>query len=481
MNKISFPPIINIYLIAMVIGFNIVTSGKLSAAPFTFPEPAKLTYGPLKFAPPEPVRFTLPNGLTVYILENHEIPVVKVTLIVKSGNMYDPPGKEGASELTSSVMRTGGTKLINPQALDESLDYYAATIEPDTGLEKTQWSIFALKKDFEKVLGILSSLLQEPLFDEGRLKLAKDLKSEEIRRIPDDPQSWAFKEFNRLLYQGNPRGRIPTLTTIKNIQKIDLVECHRRHYAPENMIMALSGDIRREDAEKLIRNALGSWQAKGQIESVATPFKTFSRGNYYLVKDTPQTVIVTGQPAPPKGAAAYYAFNVIDFALGSGGFRSRIFQDVRTNRGLAYSTGSFYRSRYDYGVFGTYAMTKSSSAPLTLQVIRDITGKTKRDGLTPEEIYGAQKAILNSFIFQFDSMHHIVTQQALLAFDHLPADFLREYRQRITSLTTAEIGTVAANVLAPENSLTLILGSESGYRQIIDKYPDFKRIMVNYD
>lgn len=481
MRKILFRGIIKLSLITFLISSNFCHSGTLTAAPFVLPDPAILTYSSLKFAPPKPFQFTMPNGLTVYILENHELPVVKLTLIVKSGTMYDPLGKEGVSELTASVMRTGGTLKMTPQALDESLDYYAATIEPGAGLEQVQWSVFALKKDFEKVLGIFSELLQEPLFDEGRLKLGKDLKSEEIRRLPDDPQSWAFKEFNRLLYDGNPRGRLPTLSTIKNIQKTDLIECHRRHYAPDNMIMALSGDVRREDAEKLVRNVFGSWQAKSRVEDVAAPFKPFHRGSYYLVKDTPQTVIVSGQPAPKKGSDAYYAFNIIDFVLGSGGSRSRISQDVRTNRGLSYSTGSFYRSKYDYGAFVAYAITKSLSAPITIQVIRDIIGKAKREGLSPEEIDGAKKSILSSFIFQFDSLHNIVTQQALLAFDKMPDDFLQQYRRRITSLTSAEIRSTAGNVLSPEDSVTLILGNEADYKQVLDKYPDFKRITTNCD
>lgn len=481
MSKHSYPRIIIIFLFTFLFGGIFGQSDTLKAAPFTLSDPAKLAYGPLKFDPPQPSRFTLPNGLTVYVLENHELPVVKITLIVKSGTMYDPPGKEGVSELTAAIMRSGGTLKMTPQGLDEALDYYAATIEPGKGLEQVQWSLFSLKKDFEKVLGIFSQLLREPLFDEGRLKLGKDLKSEEIRRLADDPQNWAFKEFNRLLYQGNPRGRLPTLSTIKSIQKSDLIECHRRHYAPDNMIMALSGDIRREDAEILVRKAFGDWNAKGQIVPVAVPFKPFSPGSYYIVKETPQTVIVTGQGAPKKGSDAYYSFDVIDFVLGSGGFRSRIFQEVRTNRGLAYSTGSFYRARRDYGVFGAYAMTKSASAPTALQVIQDIMKNVKRDGLSTVEIDGAKKAILNSFIFQFDSPHQIVTQQALLAFDKLPADFLQQYRQRITSLTPAELRKTAGNILTPEDSITLILGSEAGYGQIKDKYPDIKRIMVNYD
>ena len=481
MKKNIFRTIIIFFLITIIMESNFAQVGELSAAPFNLPDPAKIIYGDLNFDPPQPFRFTLPNGLAVYIIENHELPVVNITLIVKAGSMYDPPGKEGLSDLTAAVMRSGGILKTSPQAVDETLDYYAATIEPAAGLEKTQWSVFALKKEFENVLGIFSKLLREPLFDEGRLKLAKDLKSEEIRRIPDDPQNWAFKEFNRLLYQGNPRGRLPTLTSIRNIQKGDLVECHRNHYAPENMIMALSGDIRREEAEKLIRGALGSWQAQVRTVPVAAPFKSFSPAGYYLVKETPQSIVVTGQPAPAKGSDAYYAFDVIDFVLGSGGFRSRIFQEVRTNRGLAYSTGSFYRARRDYGVFGAYAMTKSTSAPTTLAVIQDIIRNVKQAGLTPNDIEGAKKAILNSFIFQFTSPHQVVTQQALFAFDNLPDDFLRQYRQRITKLTTAEINKTAGNVLVPEDTMTLILGGEAGYRQIKEKYPDLKRIIVNYD
>jgi zinc protease len=154
---------------------------------------------------------------------------------------------------------------------------------------------------------------------------------------------------------------------------------------------------------------------------------------------------------------------------------------VRTNRGLAYSTGSFYRARRDYGVFGAYAMTKSASAPTALQVIQDIMKNVKQDGLSPLEIDGAKKAILNSFIFQFDSPHQIVTQQALLAFDKLPSDFLQQYRQRIISLTPAEIKKTANNDLLPEYSITLILGSEASYGQIKGKHPALKKIMVNYD
>ena len=126
-------------------------------------------------------------------------------------------------------------------------------------------------------------------------------------------------------------------------------------------------------------------------------------------------------------------------------------------------------------------MTKSASAPTTLQVIQDITKNVKQDGLSPLEIDGAKKAILNSFIFQFDSPHQIVTQQALLAFDRLPNNFLQQYRQRIISLTAAEIKKTANNDLLPEDSVTLILGGEAGYGQMKEKYPALKKIMVNYD
>jgi len=446
-----------------------------------FPAPGRLSYPPLKFSPPAPQFFRLANGLRVYFLENRDLPVIKATLLINAGAVYDEKGKEGTAELTAALMRTGGTEQMAPRLLDETLSSLAAVIEPAAGLEQVQWSLFSLRKEFPRVWEIFSRILRTPRFDMERLRLLKELKSEEIRRLADDPQQWAFKEFNRLIYAGNPRGRLPTVSGLKSISREDLIACRRLYYTPDNMILAISGDIGREEVERMVRDSFGDWPAGSGIETITPPFPPFMPGKYYLVKETPQTVTVIGRPGPPKRAAAYFAFTILDHVLGSGGFRSRIFQQVRTDRGLAYATGSFYRARVDYGVFGAYAMTRSETAAETLRVIQDLVREAGRRGLRRDETERAKNSILNSFIFSFATPHQLVGHRASLAFDSLPEDFLWQYRERIELLTDAEIKSTAAAWLDFDQALILMLGSAAGYEQVKNKYPDFKMIKVNYD
>ena len=459
----------------------ILTAETPVLAGLPLPDPNRLSYPPLRFSPPVPQHFTIENGLEVYFLANRELPVVKATLLVKSGAMYDDRGKEGTAELTATLMRTGGTKQIPPRILDDTLASLAATIEPSAGMEQIQWSFFSLRKDFSRVWYIFHQILRTPRFDPERLALLKELKSEEIRRLNDDPQQWAFKEFFRHLYQGNPRGRLPTVSTLKGISRYDIEKCHRLHYTPDNMFLAISGDIDREEVERIVRETFGSWLAKSGRIAVPPPLAAFQTGKYYLIKDTPQTVTVIGRPAPTKKSPDFFAFDVVDHILGSGGFRSRIFQQVRTDRGLAYATGSFYRAREDYGIFGAYALTKTSAAGEALTVMQDLVRTVRLSGITAEETARAKSSILNSFIFSFATPHQLVHQQASLAFEGLPENFLWQYRKRIDCLTSKEINHVASKWLDFDQALIFMLGKKAGYEEIKKIHPDFKNIKVSYD
>jgi len=445
------------------------------------PDPDRLVYPPLHFSPPKPRHFRLENGLRVYLLENRELPVVQVTLFVKSGAVYDEAGKEGTGELTTALMRSGGTEKLDPRSLDETLAALAATIEPVAGLEQVQWSLFSLRADFDRVWDIFAQIIMSPRFDPERLRLLKELKSEEIRRLADEPKAWAFKEFFRLIYQGNPRGRLPTVTGLKKIARADLVSCHRRYYTPDRMILAVSGDIGQEELTVMVRKTFGFLPAGNSAPEAPPPLSPFRSGKYYLVKDTPQTVTVIGCPAPAKGSPDYFAFDVIDHVLGSGGFRSRIFQEVRTDRGLAYATGSFYRARNDYGIFGAYAVTKTDNAGEALSIIQALVRQANRQGILPEDLERTRNSILNRFIFSFAAPHQLVYRQASLALENLPGDFIWKYREEIGRLTNGEINRTAAAWLDFDRSLILMLGTASGFDKIKQTHPDFQMIEVNYD
>ena len=314
------------------------------AAPF-FSDPAKIHYPPLQFTLIEAERIVLNNGIILYFLEDRELPLVDITALIKTGTMYDPAGKAGVAELTAYVMKTGGSQKLSSTEIDDRFDLLAASPSITASLDSMQVDFSLLNKDIDQGLDLLSQVLMTPAFEKAKFDLAKNLKREELRRLKDDPQSLAIREFNRIIYRDNPRGRLLSSKSLKNIDRRDLIEFHKKYFQPPNIMFAVTGDISREEAINKIQRYFGNWQSGGNPVVSPEPPRSSSGGLFYIDKDIPQSTIISGQMAPAKNNPDYYAFAVLDFIIGSGGFPSRIFSAVRSNEGLAYSAGSFYRAR----------------------------------------------------------------------------------------------------------------------------------------
>ncbi len=451
------------------------------ARPLPLPSPNKLRYPSLNFKPSPAQRVVLENGLIVYILEDRELPLINIYSITKTGGYFDPVGKEGLAELTGKLMRTGGTENSSGSAIDETLETLAINISVVAQMESCTVGFSSLKNNLEKGVDIFSQIMMRPVFADDKLQLAKNLKLEELRRISDDPQQYAFREFNRVLYRGNPRGRLASLTSVERITRPDLQQFHQHHFNPDNTMMAITGDITRDEALALLKKYFGHWQRKGVQSELPPPATKLKGAVYYLPKNVPQSVIVTGTFAPAKNHADFFPFTVLDFILGSGGFRSHIFQEIRTNQGLAYSAGSFYRAKSDYGVFGTYAMTKSASTGKVLSLLRSITEKARKSPFPADEVALAKKSLNNSFIFSFSSPEHIAKQQLMLEFDRLPKNYLEQYQDNIGKVTSEELLKVGRRYLTSGETITLIMGSDQDFDQALSSFGTVEKLQVNND
>jgi zinc protease len=425
--------------------------------------PDSLTYKPLRFNPPQARRHTLDNGIILYVLEDHELPLVNISAVFRSGSVHDPVAKAGLAELTHRVMRTGGTQSLSGDALDDLLAFHGISLNFSAEMDMGSANLSVLKQNLDLGLNIFSQILRKPRFAQDKLQLAKDLHIEGLRGILDDPPKYAFREFRKLLYQDNARGRLSSQISVKNIQRTDLVDFHQRFFHPGNLMLAITGDVTTAEALHLVRRYLGDWQASGRLERTPPPAGKRNGAIHYLYKAIPQSVIVSGQLAPSKRDQDFYPFTVLDFILGSGGFRSRIFQEVRSDHGLAYSTGSFYRARQDYGAFGAYAMTKSSSTTTVLSLLINIIKDVKQKGVTAEELSWAKKSINNSFIFSFQDTDQIASQQMMLEYDRLPQDFLLKYPEQIDKVTAEDLQQTACRYLNRERAVTLVLGDEKAF------------------
>lgn len=440
--------------------------------------PREMSFSPLPFVPPKATRTVLSNGMILYLLEDPELPLVRISALIRTGLIYDPLDKSGLAKLAAHLLRTGGTADQTPQAINEALEFMAAEVEFSVGMESGSATLSVRKKDFPRALSILGSLLRKPAFDPAQVDLAKKQEIEAIRRSNDDPEEIAYREFRRVLYEGNPRAQVPTTESIERIQRDDLFAFHRKFFQPNNIMLGISGDFQKEQMIASLEEAFGKWE-RSLIELPFIPAPAWRRKKmvYHAPKDLPQATILVGHLSLPRDHPDHIPFKILNFILGGGGFNSRLTQEIRSNQGLAYSVGSFYQGRVGYGVFGAFCQTKSSTTHKAISLIYEIMeGIKKKNKPRPEELDWAKESLVNQFIFSFTSSASIVSQQMQLEYDGLPEDYLEQYQKRVSAVTLEDLGRVAENHLHPQKSLLLVVGKEEDFDQPLSSFGLVNRI-----
>jgi predicted Zn-dependent peptidase len=439
--------------------------------------PREMTFPPLSFVPPKATRTVLSNGVVLYLLEDPELPLINVSALIRTGSIYDPPDKSGLAQLTATLLRTGGTTDQTPQAINEALEFIAAEMEFSMGRESGTASLSVLKKDFPRALSIFANLLMKPAFDPAQVDLAKKQEMEAIRRSDDNPEEIAYREFRKVLYEGNPRGQVPTLESIESVQRDDLIAFHQQFFHPNNLLLGISGDFQKEEMIHSLEEAFRGWERpRIELPFIPVPSPRDKKLIYHVEKDLPQATILLGHISLPLNHPDHIPFQVLNFILGGGGFNSRLTREIRSNQGLAYGVGSFYQGRVGYGVFGAFCQTKSSTTHKAISLLYEITEGLKKNKPGPEELDWAKKTLVNQFIFSFTSSASIVSQQMYLEYDRLPEDYLVRYQERVASVTLEDLGRVAENHLHPEKSLLLVVGKEEDFDQPLFSFGLVNRI-----
>lgn len=426
--------------------------------------PRSMKFEPLSFQIPKSQRMELSNGMVVYLLEDHELPLVSISALVKTGSVYDPPGKTGLSMLASTVLRSGGTETTPPEEMDAALEFMASSVEAGISSDIGNVSMATLTKNLDKTLQIFANVLMKPAFREDRLTLARNQAIEGLRRQNDNPKSIADRELRKALYQGHPLGNYPTLESIGAITRDDLKEFHRLYFKPDRTILAVSGDINASDLIAKLENVFKSWERSTEpLPAVPELVTDFTPGVLLAHKDVSQSAIRMGHLGIDKNDPDLYAIRVLDYILG-GGFTSRLTQEIRSNQGLAYSAGSYFDvGRLFPGTFVAQTETKSESTAKAIGLIRDIiTGMTK-EPVTPQELDLAKSSIINTFIFGFAKPESVVIQQARLEYYGYSKDYLDNYRENIAKITREDVLKAARKHLKPDALVISVAGNDNSF------------------
>jgi predicted Zn-dependent peptidase len=444
-------------------------------------DPRQMTFPPVEFTPPEPDRVVLENGMVVYFLEDHELPLINMTATIRTGSWLDPTDKIGLASLTGSVMRTGGGGELSSKQVDEELEQFAGDISISIGRQSGSASLDVLSKDVKRGLQIFERLIQTPAFEPARVELAKLQAIEGIRRRQDNPGSIVGREFLKLLYGANhPTARESSIESITRITRDDLVAFHRKTIHPNGMILGITGDFDKSAMLALLREVFGDWK-KGEVPVLTIPDVSESQMAKPVVrfvnKDTTQTHLRIGHLSIKENNPDYVALAIANDILGGSSFRSRLFNDVRTKRGLAYSVGSRLNSgMHDQGVWLMRAETKLLS---TQEVITRFIANIERmrtELVTDSELAEAKEAYVNSFVFSFASSSAIVGRLIELEYDGLPKDFLQQLRVRVIALTKDEILAAAKKHLNPERLTIVAVGAGEALPKLLSGFGDVKEI-----
>jgi predicted Zn-dependent peptidase len=441
----------------------------------TTPPPS---YKDLKFPPlkeiqiPKVEESTLPNGLKIYLLENHELPLVRGLALIRTGNLFDPADKIGLATATGSLIRAGGTKTKSGDQIDEELENIAASIESSIGESYGSVSFSTLKDRTDEVLASFHDVLTSPGFREDKLELFKTQARSSIARRNDDAHGISEREFAGLVYgKKTPYGWDDEYATIDAIKRDDVVRFYTRYYFPANVILAVQGDFSAPEMKAKLEKLFGSWNVQQAPVPAFPPVdtKVAQPGIHLAVKtDVTQTNVVIGHLGGVLKDKDYPALEVMSDILG-GGFQSRLFENVRTRLGLAYDVSASWGADYDHpGLFEITSSTKSASTVDTLKAISAQVDKIRSEKVTAEELQSAKDTVLNGFIFHFDTPAKTLNRILTYRYYGYPDDFIFQYQKAIQQVTRADVLRVAKQYLDPAKFVIVAVGNPKDFGKPLD-------------
>jgi zinc protease len=438
----------------------------------------KIAVPPLHdFKPQQPKRIELANGLVIFLQEDHELPFIDGSILIRGGSREEPAAKIGLVSMYGEAWRTSGTAAKSGDALDAELAVKAAAIETGGGLANTsmEWSSF--KQDFDSVFGEAVDLLLDPAFKAEKLAMAQREMATGISRRNDDPGGIAGRESTKLVYgAGSPYARQAEYATVAAVTVDDLKAWHDRSVVPNGMIVSVEGDFDPTAMEAKLRKTFEPLVRGTAIEPAKADFAGPTPGVYFVDKeDVDQSTVQIVGIGTEQSNPDYYALSVMN-EIFSGGFGSRVFQYVRTKLGLAYEVGGSYGAAYDHpGEFRSEAGTKSVSTVAATQAVLKVIGQLKTDPPTPEELKKAKDQVMNSFIFNYDTPEKTLNEQVVLAFYGYPPDFLEKYKDGIARVTAADVTRVANQYIDVSKLAIVVVGNKT---EIKPPLTDLGKVMV---
>ena len=428
-------------------------------------------YSDIEFPPlaeveiPEYATFTLDNGLQVYLMEDHELPLVSGTAWVRTGARYESVEQVGLASIVGEVMRSGGSTSYPAATLNPYLESRAATIETSIGTASGSASFSALTEDVPEVFKRFADVMRQPSFPQDKIDLAINQRMGDIARRNDDPDNIANREFRKLIYgTTSPYARTIEYDTLANISRNDIIAFYKTSFRPDQIMLGINGDFDPVAMRAWVENYFGDWTTPGTqgLPPLDETVQQQKKGGIFLI-DQPQltqSYVQLGHLGGQLDAPDFAHLSVMNEIIN--GLGGRLTNEVRSRQGLAYVVYAFWGARYDYpGVFVGGGQTRSESTVPFIQSTLTEIEKLRTTPVTTEELVQAKDAVLNSFVFNFERPSQTLSRVMRYAYYGYPEDFIFQYQQAIADTTAADIQQAAAQHLKPDDIVVLVVGNNA--------------------
>ncbi len=411
----------------------------------------------------EPIgkRIVLENGMVLLLAERHTLPVVSINVMIKAGEINLPPEKAGTAYLTGSLL-TEGTKTLTSNDISEAIEYVGGGLTSSGGMETSSVALGVLKKDLPLGLELLSDVLINPTFPAKELERKKKELAGAIASKEDDPETLAEEAFLKALYPDHPYGRPVegSLKTLAKIRREDLVGFYNQFYVPNNAIIAVVGDVTEEEIVRELNQAFKSWKPKTVPPFPAAPKETITtQKTVFLNMKITQANVVLGFPGISRGNPDFYAVSVMNYILGGGGFASRLMDNIRDNKGLAYDVHSAFNANKFGGDFEAVMQTKNESAKEAIaETIKELK-RIQDEPVSDQELTDAKAFLTGYFALRMDTNTKISSLMTNIEYYGLGFDFPTRYPDYINNITKEDIQRVARKYLHPDAYLLVIVAN----------------------
>jgi zinc protease len=405
------------------------------------------------------------SGARVYFVENHDLPMFDLSVEFPAGAGFDTKEKSGVASMTNHLLRRGADGMDEDEIARRLADV-GAQLGGRFGTDSAGLALRSLSSAAERgqALDVFVRILADPEFPRSVLAREKVRLIASLKEADTKPDTIASRTLHRLVYRDHPYAlrAAGEPETVNQIDRQDLVDFFRRHYTAEHAVLALMGDLTREQAAAIAERITSRLRRAERPDSVLPPVPELNAGTTQAISHpATQAHILIGAPGMRRDDPDYFPLFVGNYILGGGGFVSRLNEEVRQKRGLAYSAYSYFSPLRQQGPFVIGMQTQREQAGLALEVVRATLRDFLEKGPTENELTAAKQNIIGGFPLRIDSNRKIHGYLGLIGFYGLPLTYLEDFIKNVERLTVADVRDAFARRIDPDRLVTVVVGSAS--------------------